>query len=356
LPGGEDPDVSMDELTLLLESLGIGTALRALQRRSAPDSAGFLGRGKAEELKLAAQSQGVDLLVVDDALTPTQRHNLAAWTGLTVWDRSYVIMKIFEGRAVTAEAKLQVELARLSYEIPSLKGLGHQMSRLGGGIGTRGPGETEFERHRRKLERRAKSIRRELEEVRRRRGRLRDRRRRAGFPTIALVGYTNGGKTTLLARLSKDPALKGEDRLFATLGTTARSIRLPDGSEALLSDTVGFIRKLPPDLVAAFRATLEEVREADLLLLVLDGADEDLEGRFSVVLDTLSELGAAEIPRLVLLNKRDLAGEFAEGVAARLRARGERAISASARTGEGLETLLEALAEGLRNRSEEVEP
>jgi len=353
LPGGEDPEPSLDELELLLGNLGISVVARAVQRRSGPDPAGFLGRGKAEELKLAAAAQGADLLVLDEALTPSQRHHLAEWTGLTVWDRSFVIMRIFEARAVTAEAKLQVELARLSYEIPSLKGLGRQMSRLGGGIGTRGPGETEFERHRRKLERRSRSIRRDLEEVRKRRGRIRERRRRSGFPVVALVGYTNGGKTTLLSRLSRDGAIRGEDRLFATLDTAVRSLKLTEGPEVLLSDTVGFIRKLPPDLVAAFRATLEEIREADLLVLVLDASDENPSGRLSVVLETLGELKAAELPRVIALNKRDRAPEVAEGLAARLRHSGERAVAISASTGEGVEELVREIRRGLDERKGE---
>jgi len=304
LPGGEDPEPSLDELELLLGNLGISVVARAVQRRSGPDPAGFLGRGKAEELKLAAAAQGADLLVLDEALTPSQRHHLAEWTGLTVWDRSFVIMRIFEARAVTAEAKLQVELARLSYEIPSLKGLGRQMSRLGGGIGTRGPGETEFERHRRKLERRSRSIRRDLEEVRKRRGRIRERRRRSGFPVVALVGYTNAGKSTWMRALTGTDVYVA-DKLFATLDTTVRSLQPETNPRVLVSDTVGFIEKLPHGLVASFKSTLDEAREASLLLHVVDASDPAHGQQLAATRAVLAEIGAAGIPSIVLLNKVD---------------------------------------------------
>ncbi len=200
----DDTEVSLDELVMLLENLDIPTVARVTQKRSAPDPASFVGAGKAEEIRDFAQKSEATLLVVDDFLSPTQKSNLQKLTSMTVWDRAFVIMKIFESRAHTAEAKLQVELAQYRYEIPSLKGLGHQMSRTGGGIGTRGPGETEFERHRRKLERRIKSITSRLEEVKERRRDRRDRRRKDGLFTAALVGYTNSGKSTLLRSLSRD--------------------------------------------------------------------------------------------------------------------------------------------------------
>ncbi len=260
---------------------------------------------------------------------------------MTVWDRAFVIMKIFESRAHTAEAKLQVELAQYRYEIPSLKGLGHQMSRTGGGIGTRGPGETEFERHRRKLERRMKSITSRLEEVKERRRDRRERRRKDGAFTAALVGYTNSGKSTLLRSLSKDSGILTANQLFSTLDTVVRKISFRDGGSFLLSDTVGFIRKLPPELVAAFRATLEEVSEADLLLLVIDSADKDPVGNMEIVLETLKELKADDLPRIVVLNKIDKTESEAEFIAMELRARGEDAIKVCALTGEGFGELLE---------------
>ncbi|MCF0247069.1 MAG: GTPase HflX, partial [Synergistes sp.] len=209
----DETEESLDELVLLLNNIGVPVAARVIQKRRAPDPGHFLGAGKAEEIKEYALPNEVTHLVVDDFLTPTQKSNLQKITGLQVWDRAFVIMKIFEDRAHTSEAKLQVELARYRYEIPSLKGLGHQMSRTGGGIGTRGPGETEFERHRRKLDRRMKSIEARLEDVRKRREERRDRRRRDGVPVAALVGYTNSGKSTLLRALSKDAGIVAKDQL-----------------------------------------------------------------------------------------------------------------------------------------------
>ena len=250
----DDTEQSLDELVMLLENIGVPVAARVVQKRKIPDPAHFIGAGKALEIKEYALPNEVTHLVVDDFLSPTQKSNLQKVTGLQVWDRAFVIMKIFESRAHTAEAKLQVELAQYRYEIPSLKGLGHQMSRTGGGIGTRGPGETEFERHRRKLDRRMKSIEQRLDDVRKRREERRDRRRRDGVPVAALVGYTNSGKSTLLQALSKDAGIVAKDQLFSTLDTVVRKISYRGGEgHFLLSDTVGFIRKLPPALVAAFR-------------------------------------------------------------------------------------------------------
>ena len=338
--GDGEADASLDELAVLLGNLNVPTVGRAIQRRRSPDPALFLGRGKAEEIKAFAPQVGANLLVVDDFLTPTQRSNLKKITGLDVWDRAFTIMMIFEQRAVTAEAKLQVELAKLRYEIPSLKGLGHQMSRLGGGIGTRGPGATEFERHRRKLERRVKFIEKNLAEVRKRRGQSRYRRSRAGGKVVSLVGYTNGGKSTLLRALSKDACIVGEDKLLATLDTVTRRIERPGQGAFLLSDTVGFIRKLPPELVAAFRATLEEVVNADLLLLVVDASAPEPMRNFEVVRSTLAEIGADEVPRIAVLNKIDLAAEESVFVAAGLSSLGEDVVRISARTGEGISELV----------------
>lgn len=339
---GSDPEleVSLDELVMLLENLEVPVSARIVQKRKMPDPGSFLGAGKAEEIKEYAVPNEVTHLVVDDFLTPTQKSNLQKLTGLTVWDRAFVIMKIFEARAHTSEAKLQVELAQYRYEIPSLKGLGHQMSRTGGGIGTRGPGETEFERHRRKLDRRIKNIEKHLEEVRRRRGERRDRYRRDGVKLAALVGYTNSGKSTLLRELSRDSEIAAKDQLFSTLDTVVRKISARDGSSFLLSDTVGFIRKLPAALVAAFRATLEEASNADLLLIVLDSADKDPGSAFEIVLETLKELEADALPRLVVLNKMDKSGEGAEYTAAELRARGEKVVCVSALKRTGFEELL----------------
>lgn len=343
-----DADASLDELALLLANLDVKTVGRALQKRSRPDPSTFLGSGKALEIKEFASVVGANLLVVDDALSPTQRSNLSKLSGLEVWDRAFVIMLIFERRANTSEARMQVELARLRYEIPSLKGLGHQMSRLGGGIGTRGPGETEFERHRRKLERRIKYIEKHLEDVRSRREHTRYRRARDGMPVVSLVGYTNGGKSTLLRTLSGDGAVLAEDRLFSTLDTLTRKIDRPEARPFLLSDTVGFIRKLPPELIAAFRATLEEVANADMLLLVADASSSEPMQDFDVVLDTLRETGAYEIPRVVALNKVDRVPEESIFIAAGMASSGEDVVRISALTGEGLRELLSRIDEKLK--------
>ena len=340
LEGDADTEVSLDELVMLLENLGIPTVARVVQHKETPDPASFIGSGKAIEIRDFASHEGATLLVVDDFLTPTQKANLQKISSLEVWDRAFVIMKIFERRAHTAEAKLQVELAQCRYEIPSLKGLGHQMSRTGGGIGTRGPGETEFERHRRKLERRIKSITERLEEVSRRRGERRDRRRKEGAPLAALVGYTNSGKSTLLKALSKDETILSANQLFSTLDTVVRRISFRGGGAFLLSDTVGFIRKLPPELVAAFRATLEETAGADLLLVVLDASEKDPQENLSVVLATLKELEADNLPRVIVLNKMDKAAEDVEAVAAELRACGETVAETCALTGTGFAELL----------------
>lgn len=342
--GEDDAAVSLDELVMLLGNINVPVEARVVQKRRAPDPAYFLGAGKALEIKEYALPNGITHLVVDDFLTPTQKSNLQKLTSLTVWDRAFVIMKIFERRAVTAEAKLQVELAQYRYEIPSLKGLGHQMSRTGGGIGTRGPGETEFERHRRKLDRRIKSIEKSLEDVRRRRGERRMRRKRGGVPVAALVGYTNSGKSTLLKTLSKDAGILSKDQLFSTLDTVARKITYRDGSGSfLLADTVGFIRKLPPELIAAFRATLEEATCSDVLLIVLDASDEDPVSVFDIVLDTLRALGADSLPRIVVLNKTDKCKDGALLTAAEFRARGERLVRTCATDGTGLPELLDEI-------------
>lgn len=341
---------SLDELVLLLKNIEVPAALRVIQRRPAPDPASFIGAGKAEEIKEYAASNEVTHLVVDDFLSPTQKANLQKLTGLTVWDRAFVIMKIFESRAHTAEAKLQVELAQYRYEIPSLKGLGHQMSRTGGGIGTRGPGETEFERHRRKLDRRIKSIESRLADVRKRREERRSRRKRDGALLAALVGYTNSGKSTLLRALSRDAEIVAKDQLFSTLDTVVRKISYTDGSGSfLLSDTVGFIRKLPPELIAAFRATLEEAANADMLLLVLDSADKEPGETLDVVLDTLRELGAADLPRIVVLNKIDKTGDAADFIATELRARGERVVMTCALDRRGFPELLSEIKKTFEN-------
>lgn len=344
--GTESSFGELDELGLLLSNLDVPVAGKVVQKRRAPDPSTFIGRGKALEIRDFAAALGANLLAVDDALTPTQRSNLEKMTGLEVWDRAFTIMRIFEKRAITAEAKLQVELARLKYEIPSLKGLGRQMSRLGGGIGTRGPGETEFERHRRKLERRVKYIEKHLQSVRKMRSLHRYRRSRDGIRLVSLVGYTNSGKSTLLRSLAKDESIRAEDRLFSTLDTLTKRVSCPArGRSFLMSDTVGFIKKLPPELVAAFRATLEEASSADLLLVVTDASSPAPMENFEVVLGTLRDIGADEIPRFVVLNKIDKVSDEIVFISSGLSSRGEDVICVSALTKEGLPALLDKICE-----------
>jgi GTP-binding protein HflX len=349
LPNQEcDPEASLEELSLLLASLDIPVVGSAVQKRFAPDATMFIGSGKAEELGEFCRVRGGRYLVFDEALSPVQKSNLEKVTGVKVWDRPFVIMKLFEQRAATAEAKLQVELALMRYEIPHLKGLGLQMSRSGAGIGTRGPGETEFERHRRKLERRVREISKKLENVRRQRWLVRSRRKKMGVSTVSLVGYTNSGKSTLLRSLSGDNSILAENRLFSTLSTAVRRVALPGGGSALFSDTVGFIRRLPPDLVAAFRATLEEIAEAELLLLVLDAGANDVLKTYGIIVETLSNIGCIDIPRIVVLNKEDIAPKpETAALSLRFRAMGEETVLLSALKSRGLDNLLEIVAQEL---------
>ena len=339
-----DTSVLLEELKLLLENLGIETVGTAVQKRDKQDPAFLVGKGKAEELGLFCKSSGATLIVCNESLSPGQKSSLQKCTGVEVWDRPFVIMKIFEKRAATSEAKLQVEMALCKYEIPHLKGLGAQMSRLGGGIGTRGPGETEFERHRRKLERRVRDIGKKLELLKRKRSLQRDRRRKMNIPVVSLVGYTNSGKSSLLRVLSRDLSLVAENRLFSTLDTFMRKVRLPSGREILLSDTVGFIRDLPPGLVAAFRTTLEEIETSSFLVIVLDASAPDLYEIKGVVEKTLHEIGAGKIPRLFALNKADLLdADSLEMICSRLIDTGEAAVSTSAVLGTGIPEFLDLL-------------
>jgi len=338
---------SLEELSLLLGNLGITTTGISIQRRSRPDPGSFIGSGKAELVGAEARDLGAGLIVVNGSLSPGQAAALGRLTGLTVWDRPLVIMKIFEDRAQTGEAKLQIELARCRYEIPFLKGLGLQMSRPGGGVGTRGPGETEFERHRRKLERRIREINRKIEAIRERRKDQRKHRARAGLATVALTGYTNSGKSTLLRRLSGDTDLPVANKLFSTLDPFIRRVRLPGGAPVLFTDTVGFIRDLPPDLVAAFSATLEEVAAADLVILVADQSSGRYEEDVEVVEEVLASIGAGAVPRIIALNKIDRIGpETAETIRALAVRSGDRVIPISALRGDNIPELL-TVVEGM---------
>lgn len=336
----EAADVSLEELAGLAEAAGIEVALRTAQERPRPDPATFIGRGKVETIRRACDELGLDLVVFDNELTPAQLRNLETALDRRVVDRTQLILDIFARRARTREGKLQVELAQLKYLMPRLVGASAALSRLGGGIGTRGPGETKLETDRRKIRQRIASLTRELADVRQRRGQLRERRREADTPAVALVGYTNAGKTTLFNRLTRESAV-ASDALFVTLDPLVRQVRLPNGAAFLLSDTVGFIDRLPHTLVAAFRATLEEVVQASLLLHVVDVSDPEIERHMDAVRRVLDEVDAADVPVLLVLNKSD---RLNPDERAQLAGRYPGAAVVSAREGDGVEGLLDAVA------------
>jgi GTPase len=335
---------SLDELAGLAAAAGAAVVHRVLQERSAPTPALYLGRGKIAEIGEAARATGANLVICDDALTPVQERNIAEAIGLKVIDRTALILDIFAKRARTAEAKLQVELAQLTYLLPRLVGQWTHLERLGGGIGTRGPGETQLESDRRVIRRRVMQIRRELEHVRVHRRVQREGRRRAGLPVVALLGYTNAGKTTLLNRLT-GAQFVAADRLFVTVDPAARLVNGEGYQPFILTDTVGFIRKLPHELVAAFRATLEELSEADVLLHVVDASHPALEEHMAAVESLLGELGVADRPMLLALNKID---RLAEPGALERPASMRDGVAVSATTGAGLPRLRAAIEMALR--------
>ncbi len=325
--------VSMDELEELARTAGAVVAAKIIQKRDKPDSATYVGSGRLEEIKSFTEANDVDLLIFDGELTPSQQRNIEDETDIRVIDRTTLILDIFAARARSNEGKIQVELAQLKYSLPRLGGKGAEMSRLGGGIGTRGPGESKLESDRRHIRRRIQSLQEELVQIAKRRENLRARREKDGIETVAIVGYTNAGKSTLMNTLTNAGVL-AENKLFATLDPTSRALTLPDGRTVMLIDTVGLVRRLPHQLVDAFRSTLEEAANATVILNLCDASDECCTEHLNVTMNLLAALGCADKPIISVLNKCDLCdGSFV------LPAQGE-FVMISAKTGEGLGNLL----------------
>lgn len=336
---------ALEELGFLTQTAGGLVIERALQKRERPDAATFIGKGKAKELAGLVRARGISTVIFDDPLSPAQQRNLEAIFPAKVLDRTRLILDIFASRAASAEGSLQVELAQLSYLLPRLTGKGAALSQQMGGIGTRGPGEKKLEVDQRRIRERLDKLRREIERVRRERARRRERRSEIPLPVVALVGYTNAGKSTLLNAFAKYHAAYTDDKLFATLDPLTRRVKLPSGRYALLTDTVGFIRKIPHPLVAAFKATLEEVASSDLILQVMDITSPTLSQERDVVESVLEMLSAHQIPRILVYNKADL-------LKAPIPFRGGCLVSA--KMGEGLAALEEAMNRHLSSTFETV--
>ena len=336
----KDVERSMTELARLAETAGSNVLEALIQRRDAPDPSTFIGSGKVRELHDAVRATGADTVICDGDLTPSQLRTLEERLKVKVVDRTWLILDIFAQHARSREGKAQVTLAQMQYLLPRLRGWGEALSRQGG-IGTlsRGAGETKIELDRRRIREQITRIRRDLKDMERTREVKRQARKRSGIPQVAIAGYTNAGKSSLLNRLTGAGVLV-ENALFATLDPTVRKARTPSGREITLADTVGFVRHLPHQLVEAFRSTLEEVSHADLIVHVVDGSDEDPEGQIDAVREVFSEIDALSVPELVVVNKADLADEV---TLARLLQRERHAVVVSAKTGEGIDALLEAI-------------
>ncbi|MFP3906352.1 MAG: GTPase HflX [Acidimicrobiales bacterium] len=347
----DDTEASLDELALLVDTAGADEVARVVQRRGAPDPATYVGKGKAQEILEVAESVDADTVVFDDELSPAQQRNLETILGRSAIDRTAVILDIFAQNAHTVEGKAQVQLALLRYRMPRLRGRGKTLSQQMGGIGARrGPGETQLEVDRRRVARLIHKLEANLREIARHRDNQRKSRRRSPFHKASIVGYTNAGKSTLLNQLT-DAGVLVEDRLFATLDATTRRLQLPGGETVLVTDTVGFVRKLPHQLVEAFKSTLEVVGESDLLVHVVDSSAPDPGAQIEAVRDVLGAIGAGDVPELLVFNKSDLAP-----VAARqLVAAHPGSVAVSATTGDGIDACLATMSERLRSLTHLVE-
>ncbi|MDO5327831.1 MAG: GTPase HflX [Clostridia bacterium] len=345
---GIDTEKSLDELAALAESAGAQVVGRFFQKRPKPDTATFVGSGKAQQLQLDAQALEADLVIFDDELTGSQTRNLEEIIGVKVIDRTTLILDIFAQRAQSGEGKLQVQLAQLKYRSSRLIGQGLILSRLGGGIGTRGPGESKLEMDRRRIREQITALKRELDELQRQRQLRRKNREKNAIPIVSLVGYTNTGKSTLLNTIT-GAGVYAENKLFATLDAVSRRVELPDGGEFLLVDTVGFISKLPHDLVEAFKSTLEEATLSDLLVIVSDGSSPDTPDQHRVVEEVLAEIGADTQPRIDVLNKCDLVPPEEDILPIM-----PGALHISAKTGAGIDRLLAAIAKELRKAEQQL--
>lgn len=338
--GEYDAQASLNELFELAQSAGADTVTSVTQKKDKPDVATCVGSGRLEEIAEYCKNDDIDLVIFDRELSPTQIRNIEKETDVRVIDRTMLILDIFAQRARSKEGKLQVELAQLKYMLPRLTGKGAEMSRLGGGIGTRGPGETKLETDKRHIRRRMETLQEQLAEVEKHRGQLKRRREKDGVITVAIVGYTNAGKSTLMNYLT-DAGVLAQDKLFATLDPTSRALKLPNGVSVMLTDTVGLVRRLPHHLVNAFKSTLEEAAQADIILNVCDASSEEAQVHLTVTNELLRELGCEDRPIIPVLNKCDLVNGLDNvpmiGDAVRI----------SAKTGKGVDSLLQAVENNL---------
>ena len=345
--GEYDAESSLDELEEFTLTAGGEVVARVIQKRPAFDPGTCIGRGRLEEIAEICENNKIDQIIFDCELTATQIRNIEDATGVHTIDRTMLILDIFAGRATTHEGRLQVELAQNKYRLPRLAGIGIRLSRLGGGIGTRGPGETKLETDKRHIRARISALSSELKEIEKRRTYSRERRKKDGVLVCAIVGYTNVGKSTLLNTLTKAGVL-AENKLFATLETTSRAIELPDGRSVMLVDTVGLIRRLPHHLVEAFKSTLEEAANADVILHICDASSENCKEQAEVTLELLKELGCEDIPIVTVFNKCDLVPYITDKDLSGLN---ESVVRISAKSGEGLDRLLEAISKALPKSS-----